>query len=202
MDAPEPARREIWRRVWPSLAAIGAVAVVVLIAFALSQNQGYTSGGGFHYAHFAEDSFSFDYPDDWKVISGFHHYGLHGPAVLAAVGIGGFDLGCRETANSVSCDGAPHWTVPADGIVLAYRFGAYLPSHPQPTPSLAPGDEWVEVGGRGAILSRTSTSMTWHFPGAPEFIEARWGLDAAQVAPGRIEMVISTWHFDSPPPQS
>ena len=154
-----------------------------------------------HPVTFEGEGFSFDYPSDWQVISGYQHFGEHGPTVLAAVGIGGFDLGCTTTANSVSCPNSPRWTVPSSGVVLAYHFGSWLgPIAPQPTPSLGPGDEWVEVGGRSAILSRTEGSMIWHFPGAPEFIEARWGPDVSDVAPGRVDDVIATWHWASPPP--
>lgn len=150
---------------------------------------------------FEGEGFSFDYPSDWEVISGYQHYGEHGPTVLAAVGIGGFDLGCTTTANSVSCPNGPRWTVPSDGMVLAYHIGSSLgPIFPQPTPSLRPGEEWVEVGGRSAILSRTDNSMIWHFPGAPEFIEARWGPDVSDIARGRIEAVIAAWRWASPPP--
>jgi hypothetical protein len=150
---------------------------------------------------FEGEGFSFDYPSDWEVISGYQQYGEHGPTVLAAVGIGGFDLGCTTTANSVSCPNGPRWTVPNDGVVLAYHFGSGLgPIAPQPTPSLGPGDEWVEVGGRSAILSRTDNSMIWHFPEAPEFIEARWGPDVSDIAPDRVEAVIAAWRWASPPP--
>ena len=196
--AQDPEPHGIWRNLWPSLAAVGAIGVIVLSAVILSLNRGPTSGGGFHYAHFAGDGFSFDYPDDWEVISRHQHAGLHGPTVLAAVGLGDFDLGCTTTASATTCDSSPHWTVSQDGVVLAYRFGAWLgPVAPQPSPSLAPGDTWVQVGGRSAVLSRTNTSMAWHFPGAPEFIEARWGSESAEVAPGRVEMVIDTWQWDS-----
>jgi hypothetical protein len=150
---------------------------------------------------FEGEGFSFDYPSDWEVIRRYQHFGLHGPTVLAAVGIGGFDLGCTTTPDSVSCPNGPRWTVPTNGVVLAYHFGSWLgPIAPQPTPSLGPGDEWVEVGGRSAVLSRTDNSMIWHFPGAPEFIEARWGPDLSDVAPGRVDDVIASWHWASPPP--
>lgn len=145
---------------------------------------------------FEGQGFTFEYPQTWRVISGFEHAGLHGPTVLAAVGIGDFDLGCTSTPNSVSCDAGPQWTVPDDGIVLAYRISAWIPSHPQPAPILARGERWVRVGGRDAVLSLGVSSMSWHVPGAPEFIEVRWGgsiddADARTLA----EAVISTWHW-------
>lgn len=145
-------------------------------------------------SRFEGEGFTFDYPGHWRLISGYKHAGLHGPTVLAAVGIGDFDLGCTSTVNEVTCSAGPSWTVPDDGVVLAYRFGAWLgPIHPQPTPNLGPGDEWVEVAGRAAVLSRTDTSMTWHFPGAPEFIEARWGPGIAEAARSEVTTVIASW---------
>lgn len=192
-------RGSVWRPLRPVLVALAIGLLFGIVALMLSLNPPYSSGGAVHYTHFGGDGFGFDYPDDWPVIAGPRHYGHHGPTVLAAVGIGDFDLGCTETSTSVSCASAPEWTVPDDGIVVAYHFSGHLPM-PQPIPSLAAGEEWAEVGGRNAILSRTSTSMRWHFPGAPEFIEARWGPAAAQTAPAQLQTVISSWHFDSPPP--
>jgi hypothetical protein len=154
-------------------------------------------------AHFEGVGFRFDYPDDWPVISGYGQAGMHGPTVLAAVGIGDFDLGCTTTSDSVSCPNSPTWTVPSDGVVLAYHVGSWLgPIAPEPTPSLGPGDAWVVVDGRVAVLSRTDTSMTWHLAGAPEFIEARWGPDVAQEAPGWVEAVIASWHWESSSPSA
>lgn len=145
-------------------------------------------------SRFEGEGFTFDYPEHWRLITGYQHAGIHGPTVLAAVGIGDFDLGCTSTVNEVTCNAEPSWTVPDDGVVLAYRFGAWLgPIAPQPTPDLGPGEEWVTVAGRPAVLSETGTSMTWHFPGAPEFIEVRWGPGVAELARSEVTMVIASW---------
>ena len=147
--------------------------------------------------HLAGESFEFDFPASWRVLSGHERAGLHGPTVEAAVGIGAFDLGCDTTGTSVSCQD-PRWTVPRGGVVLAYRFDPWLPSHPQPTPTLGPGEASVDVGGRPAIQSRTATSALWHFPGAPEFIEARWNPEDSQRALEGVQLAIRTWQWDSP----
>jgi hypothetical protein len=147
---------------------------------------------------FEGEGFSFEYPDSWQLISGYQHFGEHGPTVLAAVGIGDFDPGCTVSENSVSCS-SPRWAVPSDGVVLAYHIRPWLgPIAPQPTPSLGPHDEWVDVGGRAAVLTRTDASMTWQLPEAPEFIEARWGSDAASQAPDLIENVVGSWRWEAP----
>ncbi len=150
--------------------------------------------------HFFGDGFSFDYPDEWRQISGFQHVGRHGPSVLAAVGLGDFDLGCTASANSVTCGASPHWTVPNDGVVLAYRFDAWLGAiHPQPAPVLTTGDQWVEVAGRAAVLSQSATSMLWHFPGAPEYIEARWGPGDVEKARTEVTAIIAGWTWSQRP---
>jgi hypothetical protein len=70
---------------------------------------------------FVERGFAFEYPIEWTSISRSKHYGLHGPALMAALGIGNFDAGCVETPSSTTC-GAPAWSVPNDGVVVVYRF--------------------------------------------------------------------------------
>lgn len=88
--------------------------------------------------------------------------------------------------------------MPAGGVVVAYRFDADLPSRTQPVPPLAPGETWVKVDGRPAILSRTPTSLSWHFSGAPEFIEARWDPANSDAALDGIRLVVESWHWQSP----
>jgi hypothetical protein len=192
---PRSGRRWL-RTAIPTVIALGLIAAVALYAFISSLNQAPSSGGGLQFSTFQGDGFDFDYPRQWQVISRYQHAGMHGPTVLAAVGIGDFDLGCSYTSTSVTCDAAPHWTVPANGAVLAYHFSAWLgPTFVEPTPSLGPGDRWVEVGGRAAILSTTDQSMVWHFPGAPEFIEAHWGSLAAAEVRSQVQMVIDSWRW-------
>jgi hypothetical protein len=149
-------------------------------------------------ATFRGEGFTFHYPARWNVLSGYEHAGLHGPTVLAAVGLGGFDLGCSYTSTSVGC-GAPIWTVPDDGVVLAYHIGAWLgPVVPYPTPTLGPGDTWATIGGRPAVLSRLPRGLVYQLPGAPESIEARWGAADADQARAGVEAVIASWTWSSP----
>jgi len=144
-------------------------------------------------------SFTFEYPADWQVVDDAQHFGLHGPTVYAAVGVGDFDSGCRQDANSTSCS-QPQWLVPDDGMVLAYHMRPWLGMDPDPMPSLEPGDQVTEVDGRAAIFHQTALSMRWHLVGAPEYIEARWGQDAAASAPAVIEAVIGSWRWLGDPP--
>lgn len=186
---------------------LAPIAAIILVAFA-----GLITGGrapsvklstvepSTRLSTFRGDGFTFVYPADWRQISGYEHAGLHGPTVLAAVGIGDFNLGCSYTSTSVSCDSGPRWTVPDSGIVLVYRFGAWLgPIVPQPTPALGPGDTWVSVGGRATVLSETGHSLVWHFLGAPEFIEARWGPGAPAPVPSQVRAVVSSWQWTVSP---
>ncbi len=148
---------------------------------------------------FQGDGFTFAYPMAWRLISGYEHAGIHGPTVLAAVGIGKFDLGCSYASTSVSCDASPRWSVSDNGVVLAYHSGAWLGAVvPYPTPTLGSGDQWVEVGGRSAVLSQRALSLVWQFPGAPESIEARWGSAVADDARADVEAVIASWAWSSP----
>lgn len=148
---------------------------------------------------FQSDDFTFTYPAAWREISGYEHAGLHGPTLFAAVGIGDFDLGCSSSSTSVSC-GSTHWTVPEDGVVVAYHLGAWLgPRRPQPSPALEAGEAWVMVGGRQVAFRETDRSMSWRLPGAPELIEARWG-PANATARSQIEAVIASWAWATPDP--
>jgi hypothetical protein len=147
---------------------------------------------------FQGDDFSFRYPAAWREISGYEHAGMHGPTVLAAVGIGDFDLGCSDVSTGVSCS-SPRWTVPGDGVVVAYHVGAWLgPIAPEPSPVLEAGERWVTVGGRPAVYSQTERSMSWHLPGAPEYIEARWGSAAGANARSQLDALIASWAWAPP----
>jgi len=198
VDDWSPEHRVMYRRMAAAiLAAFGLIAAVAVIGLVLSTNQAPTSGGGWHFARYDGDGFSFDYPDDWRVISGHQHFGLNGPTVMAAVGIGDFDLGCVIAPNSATCPRSPNWTVPNGGVVLAYHFsagGAMVA--PQPLPPLGPNDEWVGVRGRPAVLTHLNNAMIWHFPGAPEFIEARWDPAIGDQARSQVEMLLATWDWE------
>lgn len=148
---------------------------------------------------FVGEGFTFSYPASWEVLSQYAHFGLHGPTVMGAVGIGEFNTGCVVDSSSVSCPADPNWVVPPDGVVLAYRFGAWLgPIVSLPAATPGPGERSVDVGGRVAFRSDGAMSIRIHFPGAPEFIEARWGADSSD-APLLIEAVLDSWVWISPP---
>lgn len=133
------------------------------------------------------------------MLSGFEHFGLHGPTVMGAVGIGGFDAGCTVDSSSVSCPADPVWSVPSDGVVVVYRFGAWLgPIVPAPSETPGPGERSVVVGGRIAFRIDGPASIRIRFPGAPEYIEARWGAASADAAT-TIDEVLASWIWTSPP---
>lgn len=177
----------------PTLIAVAALVVVVFFAFQSSQ---FTSGGGEHLVSYDGDGFSFQYSNYWRVITGYQHYGLHGPTTIVVVGTGDFDSGCIVTSNSTTCTGE-RWSVPENGVVVAYYVLGWLgPIHPLPTPSLGPGDRWVTVGGRAAVMSRSKTTATWAFPGAPEYIQARFGHGFGGKMPSEIEDLIASWKWD------
>lgn len=119
-------------------------------------------------------------------------YGIDGPIFLAAVGIGDFDDGCIWHANDLSCS-EPHRTVPDDGIVLDYRIAPNIGYWPAPT--LKPGDAWVTVGGRSALLSKSADEMTWQFLGLPEYIEVQWGQGLSKQAPDLVAQVMASWYW-------
>lgn len=41
--------------------------------------------------------------------------------------------------------------------------------------------------------------MLWHFPGAPEYIEARWGFAVADEAHAEVEATVATWVWSPHP---
>ncbi|MEO8468342.1 MAG: hypothetical protein ABI573_01595 [Chloroflexota bacterium] len=148
---------------------------------------------------FVGEGFTFAYPANWAVLSEYAHVGVHGPTVMGAVGIGEFDAGCTVDATSATCPADPNWVVPADGVVLVYRFGAWLgPIVSLPPETPGPGERSVDVGGRPAFRSDGAMSMRIRFAGAPEYIEARWGADSAD-APMLIQAVLGSWVWTSPP---
>lgn len=141
---------------------------------------------------FIGQGFGMEYPVEWQVISRFHPYGINGPIVMGAFGIGSFDAGCTETPNSTSC-GSPTWSVPDDGVVLVYRFEAGLGFGDRPDPVPGPGETLVLVGGRAAVRSRSELAERWTLLTDYEFIEARWGVDADPTVEAQIDAVIASW---------
>ena len=149
-------------------------------------------------AHFAGEGFGFDYPAGWEILSTYKHYGEHGPTIFAAVGHGSIDSGCTvSSTGGTHCGPSPIWTLPSDGMIAAYHIGAWLGLiAPMPTPSLEPGEAFVDVGGRQAIFTQTAyDSMIWTFIDAPDLIETRWGRAFVQDAPTIANALISSWRF-------
>ena len=149
----------------------------------------------------AGQAFEFDYPASWSVIGGSHAAYTHGPALMAAVGIGGWDLNCTGSLPGAVDRQDPIWTVPNDGVVLAYHLQDWPqgPIEPYPSPIVEPADRWVQIDGRTALFSQQPDgSMRWSMLGTPEIIEARFGPSAADTAPDQIQAVIGSWHWATP----
>jgi hypothetical protein len=184
-----------WRFGIPLLISLVVLLVVGLFAFWPMRQPTGTSGTGERVLLYHGDGFDFVYPESWRVIAPYHHYGIHGPTVIVVVGTGGFDSGCVETSDSTSCSDV-QLTVPPDGVVVAYHLGAWLGRGHWPSPSIGPTDQPVRVGGRQAVLSETATSVRWAFLGAPEYIDASFGAEVADDARSQIEVLIASWRWD------
>ena len=145
--------------------------------------------------------FAFDYPSAWSVIGGYHEAYRHGRTLMAAVGIGNYDLGCTgEIQTGVTCVD-PTWTVPDDGVVLVYILQDWPegPIASYPTPVVGPHDQWVDVGGRSALFSQDAAgNMSWALLGTPEVIEARFGSGVTDTAPAQVQDVIASWQWSTP----
>ena len=149
--------------------------------------------------------FSFDHPVTWRILAGDERWGLHGPAVGVALGIGGFDLSCSvippsgESEGGVACGSRPTWQLPEDGVVLAYYskpWGVPIEAGPTVVPELAPGEELAMVDGRPAARSETPTSVVWHLNGGPEIIEARFRPANAAIARAQVDALLASWRWE------
>jgi hypothetical protein len=139
--------------------------------------------------------FSFEYPGGWQEIQQYDHVGPHGPTIQAAVGTGGFEISCDGGSSALAC--SPTWTVPDDGVVLAYWFDRWSGvREPEPRPTLAPGASYEDVQGRVALKFEEPDRMTWRFEGAPEWIEARWGSSASNATVRDVEAAVASWTWD------
>jgi hypothetical protein len=133
-------------------------------------------------AHYDSDGISFDYPSTWDVISGYEHWGIHGPSILFAVGTGTVDSGCVvEPASGmfeggVSCDSEATGRATGDQIVVYWYEGAHL-FNPDPLPWTTPGPGMTTIDGHTAIEFGTPNSIRWRI-GSVDYIEADWGPDA------------------------
>jgi hypothetical protein len=147
-------------------------------------------------AHYDADGTSFDYPAGWSILSGYEHWGLHGPTIHFAVGTGTVDSGCTVSANQgVSC-GAPSLSATGDQVVVFWYGGASLFSNVAsmfpslPTGSLPPGETRVTVAGAPAIASHGDGWAKWQLSPA-EYIEANWGPDATD-AEAQVDALIGS----------
>jgi hypothetical protein len=120
---------------------------------------------------------------------------------MVAIGVGDYDINCTGSLpGAVDC-GDPIWTVPDDGIVLAYTLQDWPqgPAVPYPTPSVGTNDKWVEIDGRSALFAPNADGdMSWSLLGTPEVLEARYGRSVASTAPAQIQAVIDSWQWAAP----
>ena len=135
-------------------------------------------------ARYNADGISFDYPASWPVISGYQHWGFHGPTIEFAVGTGSADSGCAVTpagsANNggVACSG-PTIAATGDQVVVVWYQAPTLGMADQlPSGSLPSGETRATIGGMPAIESHGDGWVKWQVSLAAS-IEARWGPDAA-----------------------
>jgi len=161
----------------------------------------YSGQGSNDYGPGSGHAFAFNYPSSWNVISGFHEVMPHGRTVMVAVGVGNYDVNCAgQLQTGLSC-GDPIWTVPDDGIVLAYSLQDWPqgPAVPFPTPEVGANDKWVQIDGRTALFSQAQDgAMRWSLLGTPEVIEARFGSGVADTAPDEVQAVIDSWRWALP----
>jgi len=135
-------------------------------------------------AHYDADNISFDYPASWPIITGYQHWGIHGPTIEFAVGTGMADTGCTlippaggSDGGGVSC-GSPTIAATGDQVVVVWYEGAGLGVAPLPARSLASGETRVTIGGMPAIESRGTGWIRWQVSGS-SYIEGRWGSNAS-----------------------
>jgi len=148
-------------------------------------------------ARYHADGISFDYPASWPVISGYQHWGIHGPTVEFAVGTGTVGSGCTVSASpnpGVSCC-APSLSVTADQVVVFWYEGAWLMDPGAlPTGSLPPGQVRVTVGGMPAIESHADGWAKWQVSRVG-YIEAQWGPDATN-AEAEVDALVASLSLD------
>jgi hypothetical protein len=157
---------------------------------------------------------TFRYPASWRLISGYQSLDRDGPRLNWVVGTGDFELGCNRTASGgVSCRRPTAWTVPDDGVVVAWYSGAYSPAFSQRLPlgpSPAPGYTRTSLGGeacRGigpgtclpADMVESATGFLLYFDGNKiSVLEARWGPKNAELSRAQALAVIASWRLTLP----
>ena len=136
-------------------------------------------------ARYNADGISFDYPASWPIITGYQHWGIHGPAIEFAVGTGTADAGCTLTppaggtdGGGVTC-GGPTIAATGDQVVVVWYQAPTLGMADQlPSGSLPSGETRVTIGGMPAIESHGDGWVKWQVSRVA-YIEARWGPDAS-----------------------
>jgi hypothetical protein len=135
-------------------------------------------------ARYDADGVSFDYPASWPIVSGYQHWGLHGPTIGFAVGTGTADSGCAVTpaggtdGGRVTCHG-PTIAATGDQVVVVWYQAPTLGMADQlPSGNLPSGETRMTIGGMPAIESHGDGWVRWQVSRVA-YIEARWGPDAS-----------------------
>jgi hypothetical protein len=157
-------------------------------------------------AHYDADNISFDYPAGWPIITGYQHWGIHGPTIEFAVGTGTADAGCTLTPPSstvlsgVACSGSPTISATGDQVVVVWYEGAALGVAPLPARTLAPGERRVTIGGMPAIESHGDGWIKWQVSYAG-YIEARWGSNAS-AGESQVQALVASLRIAQPAKES
>ena len=170
------------------------LARVAALVTSLQWAEGVTAGGCYpaassspspELAHYDSDGTSFDYPASWPVITGYQHWGLHGPTIEFAVGTGTADSGCTPTPPSGGADGGgvtcggPKIAATGDQVVVVWYQAPTLGMADQlPSGNLPSGETRVTIGGMPAIESHGDGWVRWQVSRVA-YIEGRWGPDAS-----------------------
>ena len=136
-------------------------------------------------ARYNADGISFDYPASWPIITGYQHWGIHGPAIEFAVGTGTADAGCTLTppaggtdGGGVTC-GGPTIAATGDQVVVVWYQAPTLGMADQlPSGNLPSGETRVTIGGMPSIESHGDGWVRWQVSRVA-YIEGRWGPDAS-----------------------
>jgi hypothetical protein len=148
---------------------------------------------------------TFQYPASWRIISGYWAPTPNSPFVSWAVGTGNFDLGCKVTDSGATC-GQPNWTVPDDGVVVAWYSGPHNPAFSVDSPlgpSPAPGYARVNMGACPGIqpgdclpadMLESRTGLFLYFDARKNSVlEARWGPKNADLSRAQVLALIGSW---------
>jgi len=164
--AKAPKRRSIGRRLPIGLAASLAVVLLSVVAFsarpraagpAASASASPTSRPG----HFDNGTFSFDYPTNWRTISGSNLYAAI--QVDTVIGTGDWRTGCYRTSNVAGCN--PDTFDISGGKILVKVWR--LEGGPAPVCRAEPSAN-VTLGPNAALKTTDGSATSWEIrtPGA------------------------------------